>query len=80
MQMGLPIGSMLAIGVAALISAWAGGMEGIGWRIFYALGFLPAVGAVLRRPAHAGIADLARAQGGAGARSAASPTCSPPAT
>jgi MFS family permease len=43
MQMGLPVGSMLAIGSAALITTLAGGLEGNGWRIMYAIGFLPAV-------------------------------------
>ncbi len=43
MQMGLPFGSMLAIGVAAALDAAFGGLNGIGWRVFYALGFLPAV-------------------------------------
>jgi MFS family permease len=43
MQMGLPVGSMLAIGTAALITELAGGLEGNGWRIMYAMGFLPAI-------------------------------------
>src|SRR6201990_2970237 len=43
MQMGLPLGSMLAIGSAALIAYLAGGLQGYGWRIMYALGFLSAL-------------------------------------
>lgn len=41
MQMGLPIGSMLAIAAAALTSAAMGGLSGNGWRVLYALGVLP---------------------------------------
>jgi MFS family permease len=43
MQMGLPLGSILAIGVAALISNLMGGLNGNGWRVIYGLGFLPAL-------------------------------------
>lgn len=43
MQMGLPLGSMLAIGAAALITTLAGGLDDNRWRIMYGLGFLPAV-------------------------------------
>ncbi len=41
MQMGLPVGSMLAIGVVAIISSLTGGMEAGGWRWVYAVGALP---------------------------------------
>ena len=43
MQMGLPIGSMLAIGIAAVVDSAFGGMNGAGWRVMYVLGFLPVV-------------------------------------
>jgi len=43
MQMGLPVGSMLAIGVTALVSHFMGGLNGDGWRLIYALGCLPAL-------------------------------------
>ena len=43
MQMGLPLGSMLAIGTAAAVASVAGGLNGGGWRVLYALGALPAV-------------------------------------
>jgi MFS family permease len=43
MQMGLPFGSVLAIGVTALVAHLMGGLDGIGWRVIYALGALPAV-------------------------------------
>jgi MFS family permease len=43
MQMGLPIGSMLAIGIAAAVDSTFGGMDGIGWRVMYVLGVLPIV-------------------------------------
>ena len=43
MQMGLPIGSMLAIGAAAAAASIFGGMNGNGWRALYALGVLPAI-------------------------------------
>lgn len=43
MQMGLPIGSMLAIGIAAVVDSAFGGMNGLGWRVMYLLGFLPIV-------------------------------------
>ncbi len=41
MQIGLPLGSMLAIAVVAIVNAVMGGMGGNGWRIVYILGFLP---------------------------------------
>ena len=43
MQMGLPLGSMLAVGTAAVVAAIAGGLNGGGWRVLYALGTLPAI-------------------------------------
>ncbi|WP_216856341.1 MFS transporter [Acidisphaera sp. S103] len=43
MQMGLPLGSMLAIGVTALITSLMGGLNHGGWRVIYGLGFLPAL-------------------------------------
>jgi MFS family permease len=43
MQMGLPVGSMLAIGVTALVSSLMGGLNGNGWRVIYGLGCLPAL-------------------------------------
>jgi MFS family permease len=43
MQMGLPIGSMLAIGAAAIVDRALGGMDGIGWRVMYIVGVLPIV-------------------------------------
>ena len=43
MQMGLPVGSMLAIGVTALVSNLMGGLNDGGWRVIYGLGILPAV-------------------------------------
>jgi MFS family permease len=41
MQMGLPIGSMIAIAVVAIISGAVGGLESGGWRLVYAVGALP---------------------------------------
>jgi len=43
MQMGLPIGSMLAIGVTALVTSLMGGLNNGGWRVIYGLGCLPAL-------------------------------------
>jgi MFS family permease len=43
MQMGLPIGSMLAIGVTALVSNLMGGLNDGGWRVIYGLACLPAL-------------------------------------
>ena len=43
MQMGLPLGSLLAIGVTAAISHLMGGLNGDGWRVIYGLGALPAL-------------------------------------
>jgi MFS family permease len=41
MQMGLPIGSMIAIAVVAIVSGLLGGLETGGWRLVYAVGALP---------------------------------------
>jgi MFS family permease len=41
MQFGLPLGSLLAIGVVALITQLSGGLDHGGWRWVYALGVLP---------------------------------------
>jgi MFS family permease len=43
MQMGLPIGSMLAIGAAAIVDHVFGGLEGGGWRVLYIVGVLPVI-------------------------------------
>jgi MFS family permease len=43
MQMGLPLGSMLAIGVTALVTSLMGGLNNGGWRVIYGLGCLPAL-------------------------------------
>lgn len=43
MQMGLPLGSMLAIGVTALVTGLMGGLNHGGWRVIYSLGCLPAL-------------------------------------
>lgn len=43
MQMGLPIGAIVAIGAAAVVGNLAGGLGGNGWRILYMIGALPAV-------------------------------------
>ena len=43
MQMGLPVGSMIAIGVVAVISSTTGGLETGGWRWVYGVGALPIV-------------------------------------
>lgn len=43
MQMGLPLGSMLAVGVTAIVSNVMGGLNDGGWRVVYALGCLPAL-------------------------------------
>jgi MFS family permease len=43
MQMGLPVGSLLAIGIAAVVDSVFGGMIGLGWRVMYMIGFLPVV-------------------------------------
>ena len=43
MQMGLPFGSILAIGVTALITNLMGGLNDGGWRVVYGLGCLPAL-------------------------------------
>ena len=41
MQIGLPLGSMLAIAVVAAVTAVMGGLDGQGWRVVYLMGFLP---------------------------------------
>ncbi|MFB9265100.1 MFS transporter [Bradyrhizobium erythrophlei] len=43
MQMGLPLGSMLAIAVVGLVTTMAGGLEAGGWRWIYGVGALPIV-------------------------------------
>jgi MFS family permease len=43
MQMGLPLGSMLAIGSAAVVTGAVAPLDAGGWRVMYALGFLPVV-------------------------------------
>ncbi len=43
MQMGLPVGAILAIAAAAVIGALNGGLAHHGWRILYLIGALPAV-------------------------------------
>ena len=53
MHMGLPFGSLLAVGVTALVSNLMGGLNDGGWRVAYALGCLPALmllPAMLRTP------------------------------
>lgn len=41
MQIGLPLGSLLAVGVAQGITYAAGGLDHGGWRILYAIGAVP---------------------------------------
>ncbi|AOB31580.1 MFS transporter [Bordetella sp. H567] len=43
MQLGLPLGSLLAIGIVALVGNATGGLDGGGWRWVYAIGLLPIV-------------------------------------
>jgi MFS family permease len=43
MQMGLPLGSMLAIAVVGLVTMMAGGLETGGWRWIYGIGALPII-------------------------------------
>ncbi|HEX2940142.1 MAG TPA: MFS transporter [Rhodopila sp.] len=43
MQMGLPLGSMLAIGVTSVVTSLMGGLTHGGWRVIYGLGCLPAL-------------------------------------
>ena len=43
MQIGLPLGSMLAIAAVATVTALNGPLQNGGWRIVYGLGFLPAL-------------------------------------
>jgi MFS family permease len=42
MQMGLPIGSLLAIGLAAVVDDYFG-MNDRGWRVMYMIGFAPII-------------------------------------
>lgn len=42
MQMGLPIGAMLAIALSGVAASLPGGLEGGGWRILFLLGVSPA--------------------------------------
>ncbi|OON41750.1 MFS transporter [Izhakiella australiensis] len=41
MQMGLPIGAILAIGLTALVTSLTGGLEQGGWRYLFMIGALP---------------------------------------
>lgn len=41
MQMGLPVGAILAIGLTALVTALTGGLENGGWRYLFMIGALP---------------------------------------
>jgi MFS family permease len=41
MQIGLPLGSMLAVAVVTVVNAVMGGLDGQGWKIVYLTGFLP---------------------------------------
>ncbi|MEB7539020.1 MFS transporter [Pantoea anthophila] len=41
MQMGLPVGAILAIGLTALVTAMTGGLEHGGWRYLFMIGALP---------------------------------------
>lgn len=41
MQMGLPVGAVVAIGVSALVSSANGGLAGNGWRVLFLIGALP---------------------------------------
>lgn len=41
MQMGLPVGAILAIGLTALVTAMAGKLENGGWRYLFMIGALP---------------------------------------
>lgn len=41
MQLGLPLGSLLAIGIVALVSQATGGLDAGGWRWVYAIGLMP---------------------------------------
>ncbi|SJZ76679.1 Predicted arabinose efflux permease, MFS family [Enhydrobacter aerosaccus] len=43
MQIGLPLGSMLAIAVVAVVNSVMGSLDGNGWRVVYLLGFAPAL-------------------------------------
>jgi MFS family permease len=43
MQMGLPLGSLLAIGATALVTTLTGGLDAGGWRWLYVIGILPAL-------------------------------------
>jgi MFS family permease len=82
MQMGLPVGSMIALGVVAIISGLAGGLESGSWRLVYAVGALPIVVLLLfarktpespvwlrhagEKSAVASIGDLLRGESGRG--------------
>ncbi|MEC5409240.1 MFS transporter [Paraburkholderia sp. MPAMCS5] len=41
MQMGLPIGAILAITISGIVSATNGGLAGNGWRLLFLIGALP---------------------------------------
>ncbi|MEZ3499842.1 MFS transporter [Pantoea sp. KPR_PJ] len=41
MQMGLPVGAILAIALTALVTAMTGGLENGGWRYLFMIGALP---------------------------------------
>jgi MFS family permease len=43
MQMGLPLGAMLAIAASAIVGSFYSGLVGNGWRILYLIGVLPAL-------------------------------------
>ena len=49
MQIGLPIGSLLAVGTALLLSARTGDLNGGQWRILYVVGAVPLVFAIYVR-------------------------------
>jgi MFS family permease len=43
MQMGLPLGAMVAIAASAIVGSFYTGLAGHGWRILYLIGVLPAL-------------------------------------
>ena len=43
MQMGLPLGAMLAIAASAIVGSYYSGLAGYGWRMLYLIGVLPAL-------------------------------------
>jgi len=43
MQMGLPLGAMLAIAASAIVGSFYVGLAGNGWRMLYLIGVLPAL-------------------------------------